>query len=309
MITYASLHKTALIQNAMSVDVEDYFQTEGMSKAVSRDQWSQMPSRIERNTESLFELFETHGVRATFFFLGWVAERFPRLVRMARDLGHEIGCHSYWHRPLYSLTPGEFREDTYRAKTIIENTAGASVIGYRAPSFSLTDQTHWAPEILAEAGFLYDSSIHPIVSDMYDNHKAPRQPYQFSNAALIEIPISTVRIGNMNLPFGGGGYFRLFPYRYVRWAIKRVHDLERRATVFYIHPWEVDPEQLRLPASRRSRFRQYTGLSKTRGNLKRLFADFQFGPMAEAFSLELKDTNHKLLQISCNGQNMKFELG
>jgi polysaccharide deacetylase family protein (PEP-CTERM system associated) len=279
--------------NAISVDVEDYFQTEAMSKVVPRTDWDQMPSRVRRNTERLFELFAAQEVRATFFFLGWVAERFPGLVRQAKELGHEIACHSYWHRPIYSLSPSEFREDTCRAKAAIENAAGISVIGYRAPSFSLTTQNEWASEILADAGFLYDSSIHPILSDMYDNRKAPRQPYQFSNADLIEIPISTVRIAKTNLPFGGGGYFRMFPYTYVRWAMKRVNQAEKRLGVFYIHPWEIDPDQPRLPASRRTRFRQYTGLGKTETKLKRLLTDFRFAPIAEAFSTELGDAKHR----------------
>lgn len=277
-----------LIRNAMSVDVEDYFQTECMSEAVSREQWNQMPSRVERNTEGLLELFESQGVRATFFFLGWVAERFPKLVRMARDLGHEIACHSYWHRPIYRLSRDEFKEDTRRAKAVIEQIAGAPIIGYRAPTFSLTSRTPWASEILAEAGFRYDSSIHPIRSDFYDNHNAFRRPYQFPNAVLVEIPISTWRVGKTNLPFAGGGYFRLAPYRYVRWAMKRVHRQDRQAVVFYIHPWEIDPGQPHLSASRRSRFRQYTGLSKTKTNLKRLLGEFMFAPVAEVFSVELK---------------------
>lgn len=279
------------VRNAMSVDVEDYFQTEAMGEAVSRDQWNEMPSRVERNTETLLELFESNHVQATFFFLGWVAERFPRLVRMARDLGHEIACHSYWHRPIYRLTHDEFKEDTHRAKAVIEDIVGEPIIGYRAPTFSLTSRTPWACEVLAEAGFRYDSSIHPIRNDFFDNHDSSRRPYQFPGAALVEIPISTLRVGKTNLPFAGGGYFRLAPYRYVNWAIKTVHRQDGLPVVFYIHPWEVDPEQPRLPASHRSRFRQYTGLGKTERNLKRLFDDFMFAPLADAFSRELREAS------------------
>ena len=274
------------IRNGMSVDVEDYFHTEAMSMVVPRGSWNSMPCRVERNTQRLFELFATHGVRGTFFFLGWVAERYPGLVRKARALGHELGCHSYWHRLIYKLSPAEFREDTHRAKAVIEDAAGVQVCGYRAPSFSLRPGTEWAADILAEAGFTYDSSVHPIVHDVYDNCHAPRHPYRLSLAknALLEIPISTVRVCNRNLPFSGGGYFRVFPYAYVRWAMRRVNHLENRPTVFYLHPWEIDPAQPRLRTSGRSGFRQYTGLKKTVALLQRLLSEFSFGPLEEVFA-------------------------
>jgi polysaccharide deacetylase family protein (PEP-CTERM system associated) len=272
------------IRNAMSVDVEDYFHTEAMSSAAPRSGWDKMPCRVERNTELLFDLFATHGTRATFFFLGWVAERHPGLVRKAKDLGHEIGCHSYWHRPIYTLSPAEFREDTHRAKAVIEDAAGTRISGYRAPSFSLTPGTEWAVDILAAAGFAYDSSVHPIAHDLYENRHAPRHPYRYAGSSLLEIPISTVRLGKRNYPFSGGGYFRILPYAYVSWALRRVNRVEKRPVVFYLHPWEIDPTQPRLTTSRRSGFRQYTGLDKTAGLLSRLMGEFSFGPMEEVFA-------------------------
>jgi polysaccharide deacetylase family protein (PEP-CTERM system associated) len=278
--------RPASIPNGMSVDVEDYFQTEALSKAVPRDTWERMPSRVERNTQQLFDLFAAHNVQGTFFFLGWVAERYPALVRKAVGLGHEIGCHSYWHRPIFTLSAAEFREDTRRAKGVIEDACGVAVLGYRAPSFSLTPGTEWAIEILAEAGFAYDSSVHPVVHDLYDNRHAPRHPYQFAGTSLREIPISTIPMGARNLPFAGGGYFRMLPYAYVRWALHRANRVEKQPAVFYIHPWEIDPEQPRLAPSLRSRFRQYTGLRKTVKRLERLLVDFSFAPIREAFSLE-----------------------
>lgn len=268
--------------NAMSVDVEDYFQTEAMAQIIPRNTWESTPSRIERNMKQIFELFSSHRVRSTFFFLGWVAERYPHLVSEARNLGHEIACHGYWHRPIYTLSPAEFREDTRRAKAVIEDAAGVSISGYRAPSFSLIPGTEWAADILAEAGFIYDSSVHPIAHDLYDNRRAPRQPYRLAGNRLLEIPISTVRWGKRNYPFSGGGYFRMLPYGYVRWAMRRINQLEG-PTVFYVHPWEIDPQQPRLTVSGRSAFRQYTRLDKTAGLLHRLLNEFSFGPLDEVF--------------------------
>jgi polysaccharide deacetylase family protein (PEP-CTERM system associated) len=279
--------RAASILNGMSVDVEDYFHTEAMSKAAPRNTWDRTSCRVERNTEILFELFAAHNVRSTFFFLGWVAERYPALVRKARDLGHEIACHSYWHRPIYTLSPAEFREDTHRAKAVIEDAGGVRVEAYRAPSFSMTPGTEWAADILEEAGFTYDSSVHPVAHDLYDNRHAPRKPYRMAKTELVEIPISTIQLGKQRLPFCGGGYFRMLPFSYVCWGIRRLNRRDKQPAVFYIHPWEFDPEQPRLAASGRSRFRQYVGLSKTAKNLGRLCEQFRFAPMKEAFSEQL----------------------
>jgi polysaccharide deacetylase family protein (PEP-CTERM system associated) len=275
------------VLNCITVDVEDYFHTEAMSSVVARDQWNQQPTRVERNTKRLFDLFAAHETRGTFFFLGWVAERFPHLVREAAELGHEVGCHSYWHRSVYRLAPEEFRKDTKRAKEVIENAAGTEILGYRAPNFSLVKGTEWALEILADLGFSYDSSVHPIKHDIYDNPDALRFPDRIADGRLMEFPIATLAIGHRNFPVGGGGYFRILPYRYTRHGLSLLNHERKRPVVFYCHPWELDPQQPRLSASLRSRFRQYTGLKTTTVKLKRLLNDFRFAPIKEVFSEEL----------------------
>ena len=234
--------------NAFSVDVEDYFHTEAMSGVVSREAWEHMPSRVQSNTYRLFELLAKHDVRGTFFFLGWVAERFPGLVREAVQLGHEVGCHSYWHRPVYRLSPAEFRADTRQALKAIEDAGGVGVRGYRAPSFSMVPGTEWAAEILGELGFRYDSSVHPIRHDLYSNASAPRIPHRVHGGAILELPIATTRVAGNNLPVGGGGYFRILPYAYTRWGLSRLNGRESQSGVVYLHPWEIDPEQPRLAA-------------------------------------------------------------
>jgi len=279
------MNKTLL--NAITVDVEDYFQTEAMAASVARDDWDRMPLRIERNTEQVFELLATHGVRGTFFFLGWVAKRFPALVRQAARLGHELGCHSYWHRLVYRLSPDEFREDTKRAKAAVEDSSGTRVLGYRAPSFSLVKETEWAAEILAQLGFRYDSSVYPIHHDLYSNPRAPRTPHRIASGALWEFPLATVSVAGHHLPVGGGGYLRMLPYGYLRWGLSRLNSREGIPAVVYLHPWEIDTQQPRLPAGARSRFRQYSGLSTTKNKLRRLLEKFRFAPIAETFSREL----------------------
>jgi polysaccharide deacetylase family protein (PEP-CTERM system associated) len=271
--------------NSITVDIEDYFQTEAMAGAIAREQWDFMPTRIEKNTQRIFELFGAHGVRGTFFFLGWVAERFPALVRQAVRLGHEVGCHSYWHRLVYKLSPAEFREDTRRAKQVLEDVAGTPVFGYRAPSFSLVKGTEWAHEILGELGFIYDSSVCPIKHDLYGNANAPRTSHRIGGG-LLELPVATLAIAGRHFPVGGGGYLRLLPYAYTRWGLTRLNKEENLRAIVYLHPWEIDPEQPRIQASLRSRFRQYAGLSTTSQKLQRLLNDFRFAPIVEVFSEE-----------------------
>ncbi|MFQ5777809.1 MAG: XrtA system polysaccharide deacetylase, partial [Terriglobia bacterium] len=270
--------------NALTVDVEDYFHTEAMSAAVRRQDWDRMPSRVQVNTHRVFELLARHNVRATFFFLGWVAERFPGLVVEAARLGHEIGCHSYWHRPVYRLSPAEFRQDTKRAKAVIEEAAGVQVRGYRAPSFSLVLGTEWAAEILAELGFAYDSSVHPIRHDLYSNPQAPRFLHWIANGTLLELPVATAALYGHTLPLGGGGYLRVFPYPYLRWGLRQINETEHNPAIVYVHPWEFDPNQPRLAVSLKSRLRQYTNLKGTARKMARLLADFDFGTIGEAFS-------------------------
>lgn len=273
--------------NGISVDVEDYFQTEAMAGAIPKEQWDRMPSRVVQNTERIFELLASHGVRGTFFFLGWVAERFPDLVRQAARLGHELGCHSYWHRLVYRLNPKEFREDTRRAKAAIEDAAGIPVHGYRAPSFSMIKDTEWAQEILVEVGFTYDSSVCPVHHDLYNNPHAPRVPHRIAGGALAEFPVATISIAGRNFPVGGGGYLRILPYFYTRLGLLHLNSKEHFRAILYIHPWEVDPDQPRIAARQRSRLRQYTGLKTTAGKLERLLGDFRFAPIAESFAAEV----------------------
>jgi polysaccharide deacetylase family protein (PEP-CTERM system associated) len=278
--------------NAMTIDVEDYFHTEAMSEIVNRDQWTNMPSRVQQNTEKLFELFAQHNVTATMFFLGWIAERFPGLVSQAVKLGHEVACHSYWHCAVFRLTPEEFREDTHRAKDAIESAANSAVKGYRAPSFSLTPGTEWAPDILAELGFTYDSSINPIAHDFYSNAGAPRVPHRIAQGSLLEIPIATARLGGRTVCVGGGAYFRIFPLCYSTWGLSCVNEEENRPAMFYLHPWEIDPHQPRLNVKLKSKLRQYTRLGSTYGKLEKLLEQYKFGTTRHAF------VEHRPLEIA-----------
>ena len=269
------------VVNAMTVDVEDYFQVSAFDRVVSRSQWADFPSRVVANTERILRLLAEREVRATFFVLGWVAERHPSLVSLIADLGHEVASHGYGHRLVYDQTPRAFRDDIRRSKDVLEAATGQRVEGYRAPSFSITSESLWALDILIEEGFRYDASIFPIRHDRYGIPDSPRHPYVLPRAtgALVEVPGSTARIGAMNLPVAGGGYFRLLPYGWTRWGIARLNERERRPAVFYLHPWEVDPDQPRLQASMLSRFRHYRNLRKTESRLRRLLTDFRFAPL------------------------------
>ena len=274
--------------NVISVDVEDYFHVEAFSDIVDRKQWSQYPCRVEDNTRRILDLLESCGVKGTFFILGWVAERYPRLVGEIVSRGHEPACHSYWHRLIFNLQPEEFREDTLHAKTVIEQAAGAPVYGYRAPSFSIVARSIWALEILAESGFTYDSSIFPIHHDTYGIPAAPRAPFRMDTPAgpIVEYPITTFRLlGEQNLPVGGGGYLRMLPFWYTRLGFRRLHA-EKIPLVVYIHPWEVDPDQPRLPGRWKSRLRHYTNLGKTGGRLRRLLELDQFASFRDSGLLE-----------------------
>jgi len=255
----------------MSVDVEDYFHVEAFSGVVPRTSWSSYPCRVEENTRRILDLLDTAGVRSTFFILGWVAERYPGLVREIVARGHEPACHSYWHRLVYTLSPEEFRDDLRRSKAVIEDGAGMAVTGYRAPSYSITARSLWALDILAEEGFTYDSSIFPIHHEFYGIADAPRHPFVVgtSSGALKEFPVSTFRwpvARKLNFPVGGGGYLRILPFWYTQLGIARVRS-ERLPVIVYIHPWEVDPEQPRISAPVRSRLRHYTNLRKTESRL------------------------------------------
>jgi polysaccharide deacetylase family protein (PEP-CTERM system associated) len=271
------------IVNAMTVDVEDYFQVSAFDGCVPREAWHQFESRVVKNTERLLHLFEIHDVTATFFILGWVAERFPELVAHIAEAGHEIASHGYGHHLIYNQTPAAFRDDVRRAKDVLESTIGKRVQGYRAPSYSVTVRTLWALDILVEEGHTYDASVFPIRHDRYGIPDAPRHAHvrEQTTGRLVEVPGSTVRVGPMNLPVAGGGYFRMLPYAWTRWGIRKLNERERRAAVFYVHPWEIDPEQPRLNANWVSRARHYRNLDKTEDRLWRLLRDFRFTSLHE----------------------------
>ncbi len=267
------------IKNYLTIDVEDYFQVSAFEDIVHPEDWGAIEQRVVRNTEKVLDLLAAHSTKATFFIVGWVAERYPQLVRTIHGQGHAIGCHSYWHRKVYDLTPEEFRDDTRRVKSILEDIIGAPVHGYRAPSYSITGKSLWALDILRELGFTYDSSIFPIHHDIYGIPDAPRFAYQHLNG-LLEYPISTARFFGRSIPVSGGGYFRLFPYRFSRYALQTINEKEGEPFIFYLHPWELDPDQPRMRQARAlSRFRHYNNLGKVRSRLKSLFADFRFIPL------------------------------
>lgn len=263
--------------NVFSVDVEDFFHVEAFSDVVERSKWDEFPSRVVGNTHRLLDLLDAHKVEATFFILGWVCDRQPALVREIVARGHEVACHSYWHRPIFRLSADEFREDTRRAKETIEQTSSAPVQGYRAPSFSITRQSLWALEILAELGFTYDSSIFPITHDVYGIPDGPRRPVMVSTrqGQLAELPMTTFSIRKRNLPVGGGGYLRILPFWYTQWGL-RAAQREGVPFILYVHPWEVDADQPRLAGRLRSRLRHYTNLDRMEHRLHRLLDRFSF---------------------------------
>lgn len=273
------------IRNAMSVDVEDYFQVSAFESHIPRSSWDNIPPRVERNTDRVLALFDEAGIKATFFMLGWVAERFPSLVRRIVEQGHELASHGFEHTRVIHQTPDEFRMDIRRTKSLLEDTGGVPVRGYRAASYSIGASNLWALGVLAEEGYIYSSSVYPIEHDLYGMPEAPRFKFRPSGAApLLEVPITTVRALGRNFPAGGGGYFRLLPYGLSRWAINRVNAAEGQPSVFYFHPWEIDPEQPRQTGvSFRTRLRHYLNLTRTERRLERLLRDFRWGRMDEVF--------------------------
>ncbi len=277
----------APIVNAMTIDVEDYFHVSVFDGIVPRHEWAQLESRVCANTDRLIDIFAEHGVRGTFFILGWVAERHPQLVRRIAERGHEIASHGFGHRLVYDQTPRAFREDVRSSKALLEDASGTAVLGYRAPSYSITPRSLWALDVLIEEGYAYDSSIFPIRHDRYGIPVSPRHPFVVTRdtGALIEAPGSTTRLGPLNLPVAGGGYFRILPYGWTRWGIDRVNRLEQRPAIFYLHPWEIDPGQPRLRAGTLGRFRHYRNLDKTEARLRQLLTDFRFGPMQQMLQI------------------------
>ncbi|MFO7190208.1 MAG: DUF3473 domain-containing protein [Pseudomonadota bacterium] len=269
--------------NALTIDVEDYFQVSAFAPYIPRSEWGSLPGRVERNVERILELLCETGARATFFTLGWIAERYPRLVRAIVEEGHEIASHGYGHHRVTEQTPEAFLADIRLAKIVIEDAAGVEVKGYRAPSFSICERNLWAFDCIAEAGYRYSSSVYPIRHDHYGMPDAPRFPYE-ARVGLLEVPITTVRLFSANLPGGGGGYFRLMPYELSRWMIRRVNREDRRSAVFYFHPWELDPEQPRVRGlGVKTRFRHYLNLRRMETRLRWLLRDFNWDRVDNVF--------------------------
>ncbi|CCG40549.1 XrtA system polysaccharide deacetylase [Magnetospirillum molischianum] len=282
---FEPLRRDGRIVNAMTVDVEDYFQAQALAAAFERSTWDRQQYRVERNTDLILDLFAEAQVHATFFLLGWVAERHKALVHRIVAAGHELASHGYDHRRADEQTPEEFRHDVRRSKRLIEDIGGVAVAGYRAPTFSINHQNMWAFDILADEGYSYSSSISPIRYKYYGMPTSPRFAfYPQADGSLEEYPITTARIGTRNLPCGGGGFFRLLPYTLIRAGFNRVNRVDRRAGIFYIHPWEVDPDQPRARGvSFKSRFRHYLNLDKTQGRLRRLVHDLAWDRVDRVF--------------------------
>jgi polysaccharide deacetylase family protein (PEP-CTERM system associated) len=272
------------VRNAMTVDVEDYFQVEAFADCIDRGQWSSLTSRVENNVDRILAIFAGSGVSATFFTLGWIAERHPAMVRRIVAAGHELASHGHEHKRADLQQPAEFRADVARAKRLLEDIGGVAVRGYRAPTFSISAGNQWAFRILEEEGYAYSSSINPIRHDLYGMPDAPRTLFQPDGCTLWEVPMTTLRVGNHNLPCSGGGYFRLLPYALFRRGFARVNRHENLTGIFYFHPWEIDPEQPRIACGWKSRLRHYTNLSRMASKLERLVSHFAWDRMDRAFS-------------------------
>lgn len=278
----AEFASTAIV-NALTIDVEDYFQVSAFDAHIRRSDWERMPCRVERNIDRVLALLADAGVHATFFTLGWIAERYPELVRSVAAAGHEIASHGFAHERATSQDAASFLADIRLAKAILEDIVGEDVHGYRAPSFSVGPANPWAFDCIAEAGYRYSSSIYPIRHDHYGAPEAPRFAHQV-RAGLIEVPIATVRIMQRNWPAGGGGYFRLFPYALSRWSIKRINAVDGMPAIFYFHPWELDPHQPRVPAAGlTTRFRHYLNLDRVDVRLQSLLGDFRWDRVDRVF--------------------------
>ncbi|MDB5816023.1 MAG: polysaccharide deacetylase family protein [Rhodocyclales bacterium] len=269
--------------NALTVDVEDYFQVSALAPHFPRSGWDGVPCRVEKNVDRILATLHEYGAKATFFTLGWLAERYPKLVRLIVMEGHELASHGYGHERATDQTRGAFLADIQLAKAVLEDIGGIEVRGYRAPSFSFSDKNPWAHDCLQETGYTYSSSVYPVVHDHYGMPDSPRFPY-LHDSGIVEIPVTTARVMGRNWPAGGGGYFRFLPYGASRWMIRRVNKSDGKPAIFYFHPWEIDPEQPRVEAaSAKTRFRHYVNLDKTQSRLESLLKDFQWGRVDEVF--------------------------
>lgn len=272
------------IINALTVDVEDYFQVSAFERYIGKSDWASRESRVERNTRRILDMFGQHGCHATFFVLGWVAERYPALIRSIVSDGHELASHGYEHTRVVRQTPEEFRADVTRTRGVLEDVAGVRVKGYRAASYSIGRDNLWALDVLQETGHEYSSSIYPVRHDLYGMPEAERFAHHVGGRGILEVPVSTVELFGRKLPCGGGGYFRLFPYRLSRWAINRVNRVERQPCNFYFHPWEIDPAQPRVAGiDAKTRFRHYLNLQKMEARLHRLLDDFRWDRMDKVY--------------------------
>lgn len=280
-------------KNALTVDVEDYFHVAAFADVIGSDQWSGISPRVEKNVDRLLQIFSDSNVKGTFFVLGWVAEHFPETVRRIAAEGHEVASHGYSHELVYTQTIEKFREETLRSKELLEGLIQQPVTGYRAASYSITRKSLWALDILAESGFHYDSSIFPVRHDRYGLVGSPLEPYVVnteSGRSIIEVPLSVLPLAGVPVPVSGGGYFRIFPYRFTRWAYRRINARYDRSVIFYLHPWEVDPQQPRMQGKLLSKFRHYVNLSRCESRLRSLLSDFEFQPMREMLLERRADT-------------------
>ena len=271
--------------NAMTVDVEDWFQVQAFANTIDRADWDTLERRVEANTTRILDMFAAAGVTGTFFTLGWVAERHPALVRRIVADGHELASHGYYHRLAHEQSPADFATDVGDARRLLEDVGGVAVQGYRAPTFSINTRNPWAFDVLEEQGYRYSSSIYPIHHDLYGMPSAPRFPYHPDGRKLLEIPMTTVRLGGRNMPCAGGGYFRLLPYEVFRAGLRRFNKTENASGMFYTHPWEIDAGQPRVEAAPRlAKFRHYLNLSRMPGRMERLLRDFQWGRVDRVFA-------------------------
>ncbi|MDF8332242.1 XrtA system polysaccharide deacetylase [Novosphingobium cyanobacteriorum] len=282
------LSRSQPLLNGLSVDVEDWFQVGAFERVIDRKSWDFLECRVESNVDAILALFDEAGARGTFFTLGWVAQRYPAMMRRIADAGHEIASHGWDHARVFTMDAKGFAGDLQKAREVLEQTSGQRVIGYRAPSFSIDTRTPWAHEVLADQGFAYSSSVAPIVHDHYGWREAPRFAFRpVAGSPLLEVPVTTAEIGGRRMAAGGGGFFRLLPYAVSRWAIARVNQRDERPALTYFHPWEIDPGQPRVPgAPLKSRVRHYTNLSQMAPKLRKLLKDFRWGRMDEVVALE-----------------------
>jgi polysaccharide deacetylase family protein (PEP-CTERM system associated) len=272
------------IVNAFSIDVEDYFQVAAFDSVIERSSWDNLPLRVENNVNQFLDLLSEHNVKATFFTLGWVAERLPEMTKRIHREGHEMASHGYGHQKVDTLTPSEFRDDIVRAKGILEDLCGEAIKGYRAPSFSIGETNLWAHDTLAETGHLYSSSVYPVKTDHYGMPNAPRFPW-ITNSGLVEVPPSSIQFAGRNYPASGGGYFRLLPLSVSRWGFRKINS-ENQPAIFYCHPWEIDPDQPRIAqASLKSKFRHYVNLDRNLSKIDQLLQRGQWDRMDRVFKL------------------------